>query len=247
MRRLLLPGVALGLLLVPTATAWLDAARSLTGFRFDYRASPRRVIVLGFDGVDPDLVREYMDRLPAVAALARDGVFLPCRTTDPPESPVAWATFATGANPGKTGIYDFVRRDPRAEDPYRPLNSMVDKRPPLFGPFGVPLRPPAAINLRGGESFWDPVARAGFKVSVLRMPLTFPPTLARGGELLSGLGVPDLRGTNGSYTLFRAGRDATEGHTVFGGRHVKIYPRMGAAEARLDGPPDPRAPGSGQV
>jgi len=238
------------LLLVPAtlaaSTSLLDAAREATGRRHAFRESGRRVIVLGFDGVDPDLVREYGERLPNIARLAREGTVTACRTTDPPESPVAWATFATGVNPGVHGVFDFVRRDPDAPDPYRPLNGMVDRKYPAFGPFGIPLKPPGAVNRRGGEGFWEPVARGGFRVSVLRMPLAFPASEPRGGEILAGLGVPDLRGTNGSYTLFRAGPDASEGPTIFGGRHKKIYPRERRAGALLEGPPDPRAPGSGR-
>ncbi|MHC4549740.1 MAG: alkaline phosphatase family protein [Planctomycetota bacterium] len=243
----LVPGVLLGLLLLPTATAWLDFTRVATGSRYAYRASSRRVVVLGFDGVDPRLLDGYLDRLPAVRRLAREGTLRPCRTTNPPESPVAWATFATGLNPGGHGIFDFVRRDLEAPDCYQPLNGMVKRRPPALGPLGwLPVRPPGATNLRGGEGFWEPVARRGYRVSVLRMPLTFPARLSRGGELLCGLGVPDLRATQGSYTLFAAGRDAWEGYTQFGGRHLKIYPRHGVAESRLEGPPDPRAPRSGR-
>lgn len=248
LRRAVIPGLIIGIFLLPTATAWLDAVREISGQRFELRAPERgRVIVLGFDGVDPDIAREFLDRLPSLVRLSRDGTFCDCRTTEPPESPVAWATFTTGRNPGGTGIFDFVRRDPLSEDSYRPRNGMVERIPPLFGPFGFPVRPPRAVNLRGGEGFWEPVSRAGYEVSVLRMPLTFPPTLSRGGELLAGLGVPDLRGTNGSYTLFSAAQDVTPGDTIFGGRHVKIYPRGGEARAELDGPPDPRAPGSGRI
>jgi predicted AlkP superfamily phosphohydrolase/phosphomutase len=237
------PGIALGLLLLPTAVAWLDLARAATGQRYAYREAARRVVVLGFDGVDPDILDEYLDRLPTLRRLAEQGSGLrKCRTTNPPESPVAWATFATGLNPGGHGIFDFVRRDLSAADGYRPVNGMVEARPPVMGRLGFPVRPPAARNLRGGEGFWEPVARAGFRVSVLRMPLTFPAEETRGGELLCGLGVPDLRATQGSYTLFAAGRDAGEGFTQFGGHHVKLYPRQGFAEARLLGPPDPRDP-----
>jgi predicted AlkP superfamily phosphohydrolase/phosphomutase len=238
--RILAPGITIGLLLIPTATAWLDAARSATGRTYAYETAPRRVVVLGFDGVDPELLEEYLHRLPALEELALSGTFLPCRTTNPPESPVAWATFATGLNPGEHGIFDFVRRDVDAEDCYRPENGLVVRVPPVLGPFGFPVRPPRAINLRGGEGFWEPVARLGYKVSVLRMPLTFPAGLERGGELIAGLGVPDLRATQGSYTLFAAGRNARETWTEFGGRHVKIYPREGIARAVLEGPPDPR-------
>jgi predicted AlkP superfamily phosphohydrolase/phosphomutase len=244
--RRLIPGLLLGFLLLPCIAAWLDLARGATGRRYEYRAAPRRVIVLGFDGVDPNLLRGYFDRLPALSGLAEEGTFLPCRTTNPPESPVAWATFATGRNPGGHGIFDFVRRDLDAADCYRPRNGMVDKVPPILGRFGFPLRLPRAINRRQGEPFWTPIARAGYRVSILRMPLTFPARMERGGELLCGLGVPDLRATNGSYTLFAAGPDANEGGTIFGGRHVKIYPKRGQATARLEGPPDPRRLGTGR-
>ncbi|MHC4940164.1 MAG: alkaline phosphatase family protein [Planctomycetota bacterium] len=244
-RSKLLPGLLLGLLLLPCITAWLDVARSASGDRYAYRSSPRRVIVLGFDGVDPKILGEYLGRLPAIRTLAEEGSFAACRTTNPPESPVAWATFATGRNPGGHGIFDFVRRDLDARDTYQPKNGMVDRVPPIFGRFGFPIRPPRAINRRKGEPFWDPISRAGYRVSILRMPLTFPAELARGGELLAGLGVPDLRATNGSYTLFAAGPDANEGDTEFGGRHLKIYPDAGRADSRLEGPPDPRRPNSG--
>ena len=236
----------LGVLLLPGIAAWLDLARSATGHRYAYLPVERRVVVLGFDGVDPQILRGYLDRLPALRSLAQQGTFVPCRTTNPPESPVAWATFATGRNPGDHGIFDFVRRDLDSDDSYRPRNGMVDKIPPLFARTGFPIRLPRAINRRRGEGFWDAIARGGYRVSVLRMPLTFPAKATRGGELLCGLGVPDLRATNGSYTLFAAGPNANDGDTEFGGRHVKFYPRNGIATAPLEGPPDPRRPGSGK-
>jgi predicted AlkP superfamily phosphohydrolase/phosphomutase len=229
-------------LLLPWCALWLDLGRAAADAPVGHRTFARRVVVLGFDGVDPKITAEYLDRLPAIARLAREGTFVACRSTNPPESPVAWATFLTGRNPGGHGIFDFVRRDPSSDDPYLPRNGMVDRIPPSFGPFGVPLRAPAARNLRSGECFWEPIARAGFRVEALRVPVAFPPVEPRGGNVLCGLGVPDLRGTNGSYTLFASGRDASPGHTVFGGRHVKIYPRGGVAKSVLEGPPDPRGP-----
>jgi len=70
----------------------------------------KQVVVLGFDGVDPNLAARWMaeGRLPNLARLQREGAFRPLGTTNPPESPVAWASFATGLNPGGTGIYDFL-------------------------------------------------------------------------------------------------------------------------------------------
>ncbi len=88
--------------------------------------NPRRVIVLGFDGVDPRLVTEYMESgdLPNLKALADQGSFLPLATTNPAESPVSWASFTVGANPGHTGIFDFLTRIP---DTYIPDIALVKR------------------------------------------------------------------------------------------------------------------------
>lgn len=71
-----------------------------------------RVIVLGFDGVDPDLVQEFLTQgqLPHLQELAGAGTFSALGTTTPAESPVSWSTFATGQNPGAHGIFDFLHR-----------------------------------------------------------------------------------------------------------------------------------------
>lgn len=73
-----------------------------------------RVIILGFDGADPDRVQEYMDagHLPHLQRLAEQGSFGPLGTSNPAESPVSWANFTTGKGPGHHGIFDFLRRTP---------------------------------------------------------------------------------------------------------------------------------------
>src|SRR5262245_20463164 len=78
------------------------------------RAGPNtglRVVVLGFDGASADRVEKLMveRKLPNLEQLARMGYsrLLP---SNPAQSPVSWATITTGLNPGRTGIYDFLRR-----------------------------------------------------------------------------------------------------------------------------------------
>jgi predicted AlkP superfamily pyrophosphatase or phosphodiesterase len=85
-----------------------------------------QVVVLGFDGADPNLLAKWMKegKLPNLARLAERGTFRPLGTTNPPESPVAWASFATGLNPGGTGIFDFLRRDPQT---YLPELALVSR------------------------------------------------------------------------------------------------------------------------
>src|SRR5882672_12107903 len=69
-------------------------------------AAGGRVIVLGFDGADARTVEELMAKgqLPNLKKLAEQGTFAPLGTTNPAESPVAWAALNSGQNPAKTGI-----------------------------------------------------------------------------------------------------------------------------------------------
>src|SRR5690348_1661748 len=200
-----------------------------------------QVVVLGFDGADPTLISKYVaaGRLPNLARRARTGTFKPLATTNPPESPVAWASFATGINPGATGIFDFLKRDPKT---YLPQLALVDKRKPEFLFSLIPIRPPEAINERHGTPFYAAAADAGYKVTVLRMPLEFPPSKVPGGKLLAGLGLPDVRGTWGTFFYF--GTDLTPwdvGDTEFGGKLVRLTVKDNRATAQVDGPPDPTA------
>jgi len=87
----------------------------------------RRVIVLGFDGVDPDRCREYFrtHKLPNLQRLAEQGSFADLDITYPAESPVSWASFMTSSNPGIHGIYDFLYRLPYTYTPDIALSNRV--------------------------------------------------------------------------------------------------------------------------
>lgn len=77
-------------------------------------AEPPRVVVLGFDGVDAVVVEEMLaaGRLPNLAALRARGGYSPLVPTIPAQTPVSWATFSTGLDPGGHEIFDFLKRDP---------------------------------------------------------------------------------------------------------------------------------------
>jgi len=89
----------------------------------------KRVVIVGFDGMDPELASRFMSegRLPNLAKLRDNGTFRPLRTTFPAISPVAWSTFQTGVNPGKHNIFDFLTPDLHT---YRAKLSSVEIRPP---------------------------------------------------------------------------------------------------------------------
>ncbi|MEO8190858.1 MAG: alkaline phosphatase family protein [Acidobacteriota bacterium] len=78
-----------------------------------------RTVVLGFDGVDAGIVEEMMaaGRLPNLAALKARGAYSPLTPTIPAQTPVSWATFSTGLDPGGHEIFDFLKRDPENRVP----------------------------------------------------------------------------------------------------------------------------------
>jgi predicted AlkP superfamily phosphohydrolase/phosphomutase len=199
----------------------------------------QRMVILGFDGLDPGLTSRWMQegRLPNMKRLADAGAFVPLGTTVSPESPTAWASFATGVNPGKHNIYDFLVRD---TDTYLPDLGMVRREPARFLFDYIPYRKPRLTTLRGGTSFWVTAGHAGVRSSVLTVPVTFPPEEVPNGELLSGLPLPDIRGTMGTFHYFATDLSRyDEGNTEFGGVLKRLRFDNDVARTELLGPPDP--------
>ncbi|MGW8181485.1 MAG: alkaline phosphatase family protein [bacterium] len=136
------------------------------------RTTDFKVVVLGFDGVDPDLVEKWIDHLPNIQKLSESGTLSVLGTTNPPESPVAWASFSTGMNPGKHGIFDFLRRDPET---YYPDIGLVKLEKARFLGGVIPIKAPKIIKNRKGVPFGSiwiargyPLPTSGFHLSFLR-------------------------------------------------------------------------------
>ena len=199
----------------------------------------QKLVIIGFDGMDPDLVREWMDggQLPTFQKLAHQGGIYPLQTTHSPESPTAWASFATGVNAGKHNIYDFLVRDTNT---YFPDLGMVRREPPKFLFNYFPRSRPRVISTRGGTSFWVTAGEAGVRSSILTVPVTFPPEDVRNGELLSGLPLPDIRGTMGTFSFYATDLSRyEEGNTEMGGILRRLVMDGDVARTELVGPPNP--------
>ena len=199
----------------------------------------QKMVILGFDGMDPDLVRQLVDagRLPNIKRLIDQGGLYPLATTHSAESPTAWASFATGVNPGKHNIYDFLVRDTAT---YLPDLGMVRREPARFLFGYVPIARPKVHSIRGGTSFWVTAGRAGVRSSILTVPVTFPPEEVPDGELLSGLPLPDIRGTMGTFYYFATDISRyEEGNTEMGGILKRLVVENDVAQTELIGPPNP--------
>ena len=74
----------------------------------------RRVIFVGLDGADWQLLDDYMARgvMPNLARLVREGTGGVLETIRPPLSPLIWTTMMTGVSPLDHRILDFLRVNP---------------------------------------------------------------------------------------------------------------------------------------
>ncbi len=208
------------------------------------RSRTDRVVVIGLDGMDPDIAESMIDagRLPHLASLRANGTYSHLETTCPAMSPVAWSSFMTGVGPGRHGIFDFLHRDPRT---YLPDLSSAQIRPPVrslrLGRVQVPLGRPVLRGLRRSKPFWNVLGEHGIFSTVLRVPITFPPEPFN-GLLLSGMCVPDLRGTQGSFTFFSTAGGAGAQH--IGGQRLRLSREGGKLRGELPGPAAAGSPGS---
>ncbi len=156
----------------------------------------KKLIVLGVDGLDPDLLTKFMaeGKMPNFAKLAQEGSFKKLTTSIPPQSPVAWSNVITGMNAGGHGIFDFIHRDPKTMELYFSASRVQAPKHALhLGSWVIPLGSGSAEQLRQGKAFWQYLDDHHIPNSVYRMPSNFPPVPAK-GETLSGMGTPDLRG-----------------------------------------------------
>jgi predicted AlkP superfamily phosphohydrolase/phosphomutase len=165
----------------------------------------KKVIIIGLDGFEPKIVERMLEAgdLPNLAKLREQGGYSRIRTTYPAQTPVAWSTFATGTNPGRHGIFDFIRRDPKTYLPDLSMNRYEQKNAYL---------PPKAVNLRRGTPLWQLLSAAGISSSVVRCPCTYPPDDIQ-GRMLSGMGVPDLRGGLGTSTFYTSDKTVKTGES----------------------------------
>jgi Type I phosphodiesterase / nucleotide pyrophosphatase len=119
----------------------------------------RRVIFVGLDGADWQLLDGYMQAglMPNLAALAKEGRTAVLTTLHPPLSPLVWTTMMTGTSPLDHGILDFTRRNPETGD-LEPITS-AERRVPAI---------------------WNLATEAGRSVAIFGLWATWPAEPVRG-------------------------------------------------------------------
>jgi predicted AlkP superfamily phosphohydrolase/phosphomutase len=208
------------------------------------KAQVKRVVIVGFDGMDPELANRFMNDglMPNMARMRECGTFRPLRTTCPAISPVAWSTFQTGVNPGKHNIYDFLARDVNNYLPFLSSAQISEpKRRLQIGKYSLPLGKPEIKGLRRGTPFWHLLGKAGVFASIVRVPVTFPPEKFP-GVLLSGMCVPDLKGSQGTFCFCTTRMDG--GKFREGGIRIPVERNGNGFVSYIPGPADPLGRGN---
>ena len=194
----------------------------------------QKMIILGFDGTDPGLLNRWMQegKFPHLAKLKSEGDYRELGSTIPPQSPVAWASFATGTNPGGHGIFDFLNRSPET---YTPNVANMKLTPPKFMLNTFLTAGAHAEITRGGTAFWKVAADSGVKATLLSIPYAFPPENISPGRMLCGLGVPDLRETNSTFTYLASDLTSEElAQPTSGGKLIKVSANAGEIATYLE-------------
>jgi predicted AlkP superfamily phosphohydrolase/phosphomutase len=205
-------------------------------------ASPahKRVVVLGVDGMDPDVLEETVARFPDLMRnweqLIGEGGIHRLRTSTPPQSPVAWSSFITGLDPGGHGVFDFIHRDLKTRDVATPTTKASPPHTlPLWGNVQIPFGGDVESN-RSGEPFWKILADHGVPADVWRMPANFPVEPSKGVSF-SGMMTPAIDSAYGEYKLYTTDLLAREAGD--NGRTIPVREFDGRIDTYLRGPENP--------
>ena len=218
-------------------TALAIVLTGLLSWAWGCRSGPpsERLLVLGIDGMDPQILRALMTegRMPHFEALARRGGFAPLQTSAPPQSPVAWSSFITGLDPQDHGIFDFVHRDPASLTPF-----LSTARRGESGQLSLQRR---------GQPFWEILAERGIPTTIFKVPANFPPSQLAGSfanlpffyscdvRSFSGMGTPDMLGTYGTFTYYTEGPYTVPAHLEGGGTNLRAEGELVVPGGRIIG------------
>jgi predicted AlkP superfamily phosphohydrolase/phosphomutase len=241
----LLGGVLLGL---ASLLMWpfRMAVRAVKGQQGYKHAKIQKLIFLGLDGLDPGLAERYMSegKLPNLKKLREQGDFQRLRTTFPALSPVAWSTFATGVNPARHSMFDFLNRSLNSYMPE--LSSSRVSNPDRIlkvGKYRIPLGRPIVEMRRKSKTFWHILGERQIASTVLRVPISFPPEKFN-GRMLSAMCTPDLLGTQGTFALYST---RAVGSEMESGNRYPLTLRDGKYHGEIEGPQNYMEEGGGAL
>ncbi len=108
----------------------------------------RKALIIGFDGASPTMIEKWATQMPSIQKFKEQGIFGHTIPPIPAQTPVAWATFMTGNNPGNHGIFSFALRQ--------------------TGTYERKIIDPKMLK---SKTLWRTLSDAGKKVGVINVPM----------------------------------------------------------------------------
>lgn len=132
--------------------------------------SVKKYLIIGLDGATFDVLDPLMDagHMPNFKRFCENGTRGVLMSTRPPITPAAWTTFMTGKGPGRHGILDFEKYEPRAHS--LTFNSTYEIRE---------------------KTLWELLSEKGLRVGSINVPMTYPPKPVN-GFMISGFETPSI-------------------------------------------------------
>lgn len=126
----------------------------------------KRILIIGLDGATFDIIRPMIKagKLPTIAKLMAEGAWGSLSSTILPITPPAWASFMTGRNPGKHGVFAFYTQSTETYE----------------------TRWATGLSIRA-KKIWDYLDAE--RICLIDVPMTFPPQEIN-GYMISGWPVP---------------------------------------------------------
>ncbi len=128
-----------------------------------------RLAIVGIDGATFDILRPLIEggECPHIARILREGVSGDLESEKPPITPPAWTSMMTGVNPGRHGVYHFIRRLPNS--------------------YGYALNDSRKYS---GKDIMTILGKRGWSVGTFSVPMVFPPFPVNQGYQVAGIPCP---------------------------------------------------------
>jgi len=128
-----------------------------------------RLAIVGIDGATFDILRPLIEQgeCPHIARILQEGVAGDLESEKPPITPPAWTSMMTGVNPGRHGVYHFIRRLPDS--------------------YGYALNDSRKY---AGKDVMTVLGQRGWSIGTFSVPMVFPPFPVNKGYQVAGIPCP---------------------------------------------------------
>ena len=132
----------------------------------------KKVVLIGFNGLNSDLVYQWKNELHNLNRVMNHGIFGKIKSPVPPTIPLAWSCILCGKNPGHFGFWDYTYRDD-----YQ---------------YGQPKQVSSKVRDERVQCLYNILPAHGKKMAMINVPVTYPPPKISNGYCISSSSASDI-------------------------------------------------------